>query len=682
MIAKRAEVGLPDPILYGPGCAHQLADILREEGWVRPKIVTTRSLLDSRALARVVEVSGATGPIATITAHVPLSDVIRVARDVRSEAADVVIALGGGSVIDGSKLAARLATDPAIETADVAEAWAMLRATPTGPAVPAICLPTTLGGAELGGGGGFTDDDSGQKEGAYHPSMLPWAVIYDPELTSETPRRLWTSTGVRALDHAIEGLAHPDTDPLTRSLAVVGAAELFTLLPAGIAEPADLARRGATQVAAWKSYTAPGRAASGLSHQLGRAVGAANGIAHGVTSCVILPQVVRYYEASPATRRRLAPLRTALGLDPDADSPVLAKALEELVKALGLPQRFTVDELPDEALEEAARRGAGATGLDHSLMVEILRRCRPVEERAETDVAAPMDAATLAESVSNAGRWGADDELGTLNYITPQKTIAAAALIRSGRVVATGHDFSFGSTAHKPRPSVHRMLWRESGTTSTDLFVVEPHGYEITHVDALAHVSYNGLTYNDRPWSEVMARDGLTFGSVLPLGRGAATRGVLLDVAASQSRPWLERGETVTRADLDRAAAWAGVEIESGDALVVRTGLAAREAVLGTEAPDLRTGLGVDCISWLHEKEISLYGGDCFERLPSTHPELDSPLHQIGIARMGLVLVDNIGVEELADACAQEKSWRFFFTMSPLKVPGATGSPVNPLCIF
>jgi kynurenine formamidase len=201
-------------------------------------------------------------------------------------------------------------------------------------------------------------------------------------------------------------------------------------------------------------------------------------------------------------------------------------------------------------------------------------------------------------------------------------------------------------------------------------------------VDALAHVALDGRTYNDRAWAEVLTRDGLTFGSVQPLGRGVATRGVLLDVAASQLRPWLERGEEVTRADLERAKEWAGVQVCAGDALIVRIGLEARERLTGELPPDLRTGLGVDCLEWLHDHEVALFGGDCFERLPSLHPDLASPLHEIGLARMGLVLVDNMRVEELASVCREEGRWEFFFTMGALRIPAATGSPVNPLCVF
>jgi len=288
----------------------------------------------------------------------------------------------------------------------------------------------------------------------------------------------------------------------------------------------------------------------------------------------------------------------------------------------------------------------------------------------------------LGELLSNAGRWGHDDERGTLNFITSEETLKAAGLIRSGRVVAASHPFIMDSTPAKPRAGYHRMLFRENGTSACDAVMIECHGYEITHIDALAHVSMDGKTYNDRPFSEVITRDGLTFCSVLPLADGIATRGVLLDIPRSQGRDWMDLGEEVSAADLERAEEWAGLTVARGDALVVRTGLEPREQESGPLPPTVRTGLGRDCIEWLYRREVATFGGDCIEKLPSGDPGYSHPLHSVGIARIGLVLVDHIAVEELSQVCVEEGRWEFFFAVAPLRIPKATGSPVNPLCIF
>jgi Putative cyclase len=294
----------------------------------------------------------------------------------------------------------------------------------------------------------------------------------------------------------------------------------------------------------------------------------------------------------------------------------------------------------------------------------------------------PNTVPELAVQLSNSGRWGPDDERGTLNLITPADTVRAAGLIQSGRIVAASHEFTMATTAHKPRPGWHRMLFREDRDSAADAVMIEPHGYEITHLDAIGHVGYDGHSYNERPWNEVVTRDGLTFASVLPLADGIATRGVLLDIARSQGRDWLERGEEVTALDLDRAATWAHLSVGRGDALVVRVGLEAREAVTGQLDNSVRTGLGLDCLPWLYRHDVALFGGDCIERLPSGDSASAHPLHSVGLARMGLVLLDHIAVEELARVCLQEERWEFFFAVGALRIPSATASPVNPLCIF
>ncbi len=294
----------------------------------------------------------------------------------------------------------------------------------------------------------------------------------------------------------------------------------------------------------------------------------------------------------------------------------------------------------------------------------------------------PADIRALGERLSNSGRWGPDDERGTLNFVTTAKTLEAARLIRSGRIVAASHTFNMAPTVHKPRPGYHRMLYREDRNAAVDAVMIEPHGYEITHIDALGHNAMDGVVYNGRRFEDVATRDGLLFGSVLPMGGGIVTRGVLLDIPRSQGRDWVEHGEEIRAADLDRAEAWAGITVGSGDALVVRTGLEAREAVTGPMPNEVRAGMGVDTIEWLHRREVCLFGGDCIDQLPSGVPGYNHPLHAIGLGRMGLVLVDHIAVEELGEACAAEGRWEFFFSIAALKIPKATGSAVNPLCIF
>jgi kynurenine formamidase len=166
------------------------------------------------------------------------------------------------------------------------------------------------------------------------------------------------------------------------------------------------------------------------------------------------------------------------------------------------------------------------------------------------------------------------------------------------------------------------------------------------------------------------------------MGNGIVTRGVFLDVAASRGRDWLEPEDIVTAEDLREAERSAGARVGRGDALIVGTGLARREASVGPENPARRAGLATKCLQWFAEREIALYGGDCFEHIPTVDADVDWPVHRLGLAGLGLAMLDNVAVEPLAGACSAERRSVFLFVVAPLRAPNATGSAVNPLCIF
>jgi kynurenine formamidase len=157
---------------------------------------------------------------------------------------------------------------------------------------------------------------------------------------------------------------------------------------------------------------------------------------------------------------------------------------------------------------------------------------------------------------------------------------------------------------------------------------------------------------------------------------------VLLDVTAARGVPYLAPEDTVTAEDLAAAEKHAGVRVESGDAVFVHIGLERREADQGTEDPAARAGLDAGCLPWLHEREVAVYSGDCVERIPYPSQAVPLPLHQIGLVAMGLVLLDCPRLAELVAACEDTGRHEFLLTVAPLRLPGATGSPVNPLCVF
>lgn len=300
----------------------------------------------------------------------------------------------------------------------------------------------------------------------------------------------------------------------------------------------------------------------------------------------------------------------------------------------------------------------------------------------------------LFRRVDNAGRWGPDDELGTLNYITPDRRRAATLLVREGLTLSLA--LSMSSQSKPGRGHVeHRMLGAIGAADDMVSFTV--HQEDFTHLDCVSHIaSHDGFAYNRRPYDGAVTMDGVQRGSVLAQGGGIFTRGVLLDLPAALGVAALEPEQEFTAGDLERAEAHAGVSVGSGDVLVVRTGVQA-----GEYPSVLRPGPGPSCVEWLHRREVAVFTGDSAERItpagaralgllpdrgdgdehaPSTRFPL--PFHQIAIPAMGLSLLDFCAVEALAETCARLGRYEFLFAAAPLPIERGTGSPINPLAVY
>ena len=307
------------------------------------------------------------------------------------------------------------------------------------------------------------------------------------------------------------------------------------------------------------------------------------------------------------------------------------------------------------------------------------------------------DVVKMIASISNWGRWGKDDELGTINLITPEKRKRAAALVRDGvpvscaRPIATnaiGADTTFqplrfmvDSGEGRDHDSPERILTRRGASEFIGMVF---HGYTITHVDTPAHYFWQGKIYNGRSCNLITSREGAQVDSVDLLRDGVVSRGVLLDVAALKGR-WLGSGEGVMPEDLEAAEKAQNVRVEPGDILLIRTGYYARRLAEGPGHPlkDGSPAAHVACMPWFRERDIAMLGTDTHNDVsPATHPGLGNVVHIVALVSMGLWLIDNANLEDLAQACAARRRWEFMLTIAPLRLQGVTGSPVNPIALF
>jgi maleylacetate reductase len=292
----------------------------------RAFVITGRSLNEKTDLIRSVEAllgGRHAGTFAGIGQHTPGGTVEKAATQAEAVAADLLVSVGGGSVIDGTKAVAR-------QLGYAAQ----------------VAIPTTLSGAEWAHRAGVTDESMGRKRGFADPETVPPVVIIDPRATVYTPETLWLSTGVRALDHAVEGYLYGGDHPITDVTGLEGARRLMAYLPPSKREPEDLQVRLELQLASWLSYFGPVNTPMGLSHELGRRIGASYDVPHGLTSCVILaPSLQILKDKIPDERWR--GLSEALGGEPP-------ERVSSLVGTLGLPGSLREVGVPEVELESIA----------------------------------------------------------------------------------------------------------------------------------------------------------------------------------------------------------------------------------------------------------------------------------------------------------------------------------------
>jgi len=293
------------------------------------------------------------------------------------------------------------------------------------------------------------------------------------------------------------------------------------------------------------------------------------------------------------------------------------------------------------------------------------------------------------------GRWGDDDERGTLNHITPERLAAAARLVKRGVTFDLGIPLGADGpqAGHGRVNPIHLMSVVDgvevdrAGITGAmhynDDYVVMPL-QAATQWDGLAHVFYDDLLYNGFP-SDTVSTTGARHDSIDKISGGVAGRGVLLDIPRLRGVDWLEAGDEIAPDELDAAAAAAGVAVGPGDIVLLRTGWWARLRAERSRRAFFagEPGPSLACADWLAEREVAALAADnhAVEALPNAHAGTNYPLHLVLIRDMGMTLGEFFDLEELAAHCAADGVAEFFFCAPPLKVTGAVGSPINPLAI-
>jgi kynurenine formamidase len=202
-------------------------------------------------------------------------------------------------------------------------------------------------------------------------------------------------------------------------------------------------------------------------------------------------------------------------------------------------------------------------------------------------------------------------------------------------------------------------------------------------LDAIGHFFFEGRAWNGRRAGEILGKRGLSFGSIIAVRDGIFGRGVLLDIAALRGVPYLAPGEAILPADLEAAEDRAGVRVTEGDVLLVRAGNAAPGVRLDGHDPEaICAGVDAACIPWLHARRVAVWASDCVEFRPQPYRRVRLPLHMVGMAAMGLVQFDALDLERLSVEAARRGRSDFLFVCAPVRLPGATASPANPLAVF
>lgn len=349
-------------VVFGEPAGEALSAEIKQRGARRVFVTSTRSLakLSDGPLQVIEKALGGlhAGTFSAISSHSPREDVIAGATAARTTGADIIVAVGGGSVVDATK-AMLMCLWHDIESPTAMEPYRSGRddgRIPTPMVPPAdpirmVAIPTTLSAAEFTPNAGITNSETHFKQSFSHRLFVPMTVILDPEMTRATPEWLLVSTGIRSVDHAVESFCSPTANPATEPLSLQGLRLLHRALPAIVERPDDLAARLDAQFGMWQAIAASiAGAGSGASHGIGYVLGSGYGVPHGHTSCVMLPAVLRWNASFNGERQKA--LSAAMGAPERPAGDLVA----ELVQRIGQPDSLRALGIKRESLPDIAER--------------------------------------------------------------------------------------------------------------------------------------------------------------------------------------------------------------------------------------------------------------------------------------------------------------------------------------
>jgi alcohol dehydrogenase class IV len=346
-------------IHYGINCVEeQLVNEITKFNGKKLLIVTTNSLLKTKAYNKMLDTLHANQIETYVTCskqHVPGTILLKDLTDIRQFNPELILSIGGGSPIDAAKiLSLVLAEDIQSEEDLYPFSENRKEKVPTKTQyLPHIAIPTTLSASEFTSIAGTTNEKDHVKYKFSHLNMTPRFVFLDPVFTTETPDWLWISTGIRAVDHAVETLYTPVPNPINTSLALQALKKLYEYLPRSKKDPTNLEARLECQAGAWLSLFSVVNIKLGLSHSIGHQLGATYQIPHGMTSAIMLPQVMKFL--LPRTTKEQAQITEALGFSKEANTiaenariaPTLIKGL---IEELEIPHRLRDFDVSKESI--------------------------------------------------------------------------------------------------------------------------------------------------------------------------------------------------------------------------------------------------------------------------------------------------------------------------------------------